>query len=197
MITLTPWDPQEIWFLVSAALAKRPAIIAPFVTRPAELVLDRAALGLPPAAATVKGVYRLRAARAESDGTVVLQGTGVTNAFLTQTLPLLEGEKLDLNVYVVTSTELFDLLPTAEREQIFPEAHQQEAMGITDFTLATMTRWVRSDYGRTHTLHPFRFRHFLGSGSGAMVMSEAGLDGAGQFKAIRAYVRDLAKRRHV
>ena len=39
MITLTPWDPQEIWFLVSAALAKRPAIIAPFVTRPAELVL--------------------------------------------------------------------------------------------------------------------------------------------------------------
>ena len=32
MITLTPWDPQEIWFLISAALAKRPAIIAPFVT---------------------------------------------------------------------------------------------------------------------------------------------------------------------
>ena len=48
MITLTPWDPQEIWFLVSAALAKRPAIIAPFVTRPPELVLDREALGLPP-----------------------------------------------------------------------------------------------------------------------------------------------------
>lgn len=197
MITLTPWDPQEIWFLVSAALAKRPAIIAPFVTRPAELVLDRAALGLPPAAAAAKGVYRLHAARAESNGTLVLQGTGVTNAFLTQTLPLLEREGLDLNVYVVTSSELFDLLPSAEREQIFPEAHQQEAMGITDFTLATMTRWVRSDYGRTHSLHPFRYRHFLGSGSGAMVMSEAGLDGAGQFKAIHAYVRDRAKGHHV
>jgi len=144
---------------------------------------------LPPASATAKGVYRLRAARAESNGTLVLQGTGVTNAFLTQTLPLLESEGLDLNVYVVTSTELFDLLPPAEREQIFPEAHQQEAMGITDFTFATMTRWVRSNYGRTHTLHPFRFRHFLGSGSGAMVMSEAGLDGPGQFEAIRAYLR--------
>jgi transketolase len=190
MITLTPWDPQELWFLVSAALAKRPAIIAPFVTRPAEVVLDRAALGLPPAASAVQGVCRLRAARAGSHGTLVLQGTGVTNAFLTQTLPLMEREKLDLNVYAVTSSELFDLLPPAQREQIFPEAHQQEAMGITDFTMATMTRWVRSDYGRNHSLHPFRYGHFLGSGSGAMVMSEAGLDGAGQFEAIRAYLRD-------
>jgi transketolase len=196
MITLTPWDPQEIWFLVSAALAKRPAIIAPFVTRPAELLIDRAAFGLPPAAAAVKGVYRLCAPRTKSHGTLVLQGTGVTNAFLTQTLPLLERDGLDLNVYVVTSSELFGLLPAAEREQIFPEAHQQEAMGITDFTFATMMRWVRSDYGRTHSLHPFRHQHFLGSGSGAMVMSEAGLDGDGQFKAISAYIRDRAKSRH-
>lgn len=189
MITLTPWDPQEIWYLVAAALDRRPAIIAPFVTRPPELVLDRAALGLPPASAAAQGVYRLRAAQGKSAGTIVLQGTGVTNAFLTGTLPLLDREGPNLNLYVVTSTELFDLLPVAERERIFPEAHQQEAMGITDYTLATMTRWVRSDYGRAHTLHPFRHGHFLGSGSGAKVMTEAGLDGPGQFDAIRAYVQ--------
>lgn len=190
MITLTPWDPQEIWYLVSAALAKRPAIIAPFVTRPPELVLDRAALGLPPASVAAQGVYRLRAARWLSQGTVVLQGTGVTNAFLTQTLPLIDREKIDLNVYVITSSELFDMLPAKERERIFPEARQQEAMGITDFTLATMNRWVRSDYGRKYSLHPFRHGHFLGSGPGAMVMAEAGLDGATQFEAIRAYVHE-------
>jgi transketolase len=190
MITLTPWDPQEIWFLVSAALAKRPAIIAPFITRPPELVLDRATLGLPPASTAAQGVYRLRAARWLSQGTIVLQGTGVTNAFLNETLPLLEREKLDFNVYVITSSELFDMLPPAKRKRIFPEAHQQEAMGITDFTLATMTRWVRSDYGRKHTLHPFRHKHFLGSGPGAIVMAEAGLDGVSQFEAIRAYVQN-------
>lgn len=190
MITLTPWDPQEIWFLVSAALAKRPAIIAPFVTRPAEIVLDRAALGLPSAALAAQGVYRLRRARGCSQGTIVLQGTGVTNAFVNETLPLIHNAGLGLNVYVVTSSELFDMLSPTERENIFPEAHQQEAMGITDFTFATMTRWVRSDRGRTHSLHPFRNGHFLGSGSGAAVMKEAGLDGAGQFEAIRAYVRD-------
>jgi transketolase len=188
MITLTPWDPQEVWFMVSAALAKRPAIIAPFVTRPPELVLDRAAHGLPSAALAAQGVYRLRAAHGHSQGTVVLQGTGVTNAFVTETLPLINNAGLSLNVYVITSSELFDLLPPNEREEIFPEVHQQDAMGITDFTMATMIRWVRSDRGRAFSLHPFRHNHFLGSGSGAMVMSEAGLDGKSQFEAICEYL---------
>ena len=190
MITLTPWDPQEVWFLVSAALAKRPAIIAPFVTRPPETVVDRTELGLPPASVAAQGVYCLRAARWLSQGTVVLQGTGVTNAFLTKTLPLLERDNIDINVYVVTSSELFDMLPETTRKRIFPEAHQKDAMGITDFTMATMMRWVRSDYGRTHSLHPFRLGHFLGSGPGATVMAEAGLDGVSQYHAICSFVRD-------
>jgi transketolase len=189
MITLTPWDPQEIWFLVSAALAKRPAIIAPFVTRPPETVLDRAAHGLPSAALAAQGVYCLRCVHGRSDATIVLQGTGVMNAFVNETLPLIDHEGLGLNVYVITSTELFDMLPPAERDRILPEAHQHEAMGITDFTMATMTRWIRSDLGRAHSLHPFRHGHFLGSGSGAMVMKEAGLDGRSQFEAILGFVR--------
>jgi transketolase len=196
MITLTPWDPQEIWFLISAALAKRPSIIAPFVTRPPETVLDRLALGLPPASAAAKGVSCLRSVRGFSQGTIVLQGTGVTNAFVNETLPLIDNAGLGLNVYVITSTELFDMLPLAEQEMIFPERHQQEAMGITDFTLATMSRWVRSNLGRAHSLHPFRRGHFLGSGSGAMVMKEAGLDGPNQFEAIRVYIRERLGRNH-
>lgn len=197
MITLTPWDPQEIWFLVSAALAKRPAIIAPFVTRPPEMVFDRAAHGLPSASLAAQGVYALRAVRGRSQGTIVLQGTGVTNEFVTQTLPLIKNAALGLNVYVVTSTELFDMLSPSEQERIFPEAHQQEAMGITDFTFATMTRWVRSNYGRAHTLHPFAHGHYLGSGSGSTVMREAGLDGVSQYEAIRAYIRDLPRNQGV
>ena len=48
-VTLTPWEPQEVWPLLATALAQRPAVIAPFVTRPNETVLDRPALGLAPA----------------------------------------------------------------------------------------------------------------------------------------------------
>lgn len=194
MITLTPWDPQEVWHLVTAALARRPAIIAPFVTRPPETVLDRAALGLPPASASAKGVYRLRAASGAGDGVVVLQGSAVTYAFVQHALPLINRDGPDVHVYVVTSAELFDTLPPDEREAILPTAHAAAAMGITDFTLPTMYRWIRSDIGRAHTMHPYMKGHFLGSGQGSVVVAEAGLDGPGQLSAIREYVARLGAR---
>jgi len=189
LITLTPWDPQEIGTLLAAALAQRPAVIAPFVTRPNEVVLDRKHLGLSPASAATSGVYRLRAAQGAGDATVVLQGSGVTYAFVQDALPKLLEEGIDLNVYYVASAEMFDALSAEEREHIFPEKHAREAMGITGFTLPTMYRWIRSDRGRAATLHPFRGGRFLGSGTAARVLAEAGLDGKGQFEAIRAFVK--------
>lgn len=190
MITLTPWDPQEIWTLISAALAKRPALIAPFITRPTETIIDRKALGIPPPTTAASGVYLLRETQGKGDGTVVLQGSEVGYAFVETTLPLIEKESVDLNVYYVASAELFDLLPRSEQERIFPETRAQEAMGITGFTLPTMYRWIRSDRGRLMTLHPFRKGHYLGSGQADMVVAEAGLDGESQFRAILRYVKE-------
>jgi transketolase len=190
MVTLTPWDPAEIWPLMSAAFSRRPAVIAPFVTRPNETVLDRAALGLAPATAAASGLYLLRAANGESDGTLVLQGSGVTYAFIEDALPRLEADGIDLNVYYVASAELFDALPEEEQQRIFPEEHAREAVGITGFTLPTMERWIRSEQGRAMTLHPFRKGHFLGSGPADRVLAEAGLDGESQFRAIRNWVRE-------
>jgi transketolase len=195
-ITLTPWDPAEMWTLVSAALAKRPAVIAPFVTRPNETVPDRVKQGLAPVTAARTGVYRLRAPRNGSgDGTLVLQESAVTMAFVAEVLPRLEKEGLDLDVYYVASAELFDLLPPAERERIFPEAKAQEAMGITGFTLATLYRWVRTDAGRAASLHPYRKGHFPGSGQGAAVMAEAGLGPEDQYKAVRGWLDAMVKSR--
>lgn len=192
-ITLTPWDPQEIWPLVAAALAKRPAIIAPFVTRPNEKVLDRAQLGLAPAEEAVNGVYLLRKPRGRGEGTIVLQESAAAYAFLEEALPLLDKDGIDLWVYYVSSAELFDFLPAAKQRSLFPEERAREAMGITGFTLPTLFRWVRSDLGLSMTLHPFRKGHFLGSGQGEMVLAEAGLDGKSQYKAIKKYVQALRK----
>jgi len=189
MITLTPWEPQEIWHLVSAALARRPAVIAPFVTRPAETIIDRKAMGLADPSAAATGVYRLRSARGAGDGTVVLQESGVAYAFVEQALPLLESKGIDLNVYYIASAELFDMLPGQERDAIFPPAHALEAMGITGFTMSTMYRWVRSDFGRRLSLHPYERGHFLGSGQAHAVLAEAGLDGRSQFERIMRYVK--------
>jgi transketolase len=188
MITLTPWDPAEIWTLLAAAFRHRPAVIAPFVTRPSETILDRAALGLAPAEAAATGVYLLRKPKGGGDVTIVLQESAVAYAFLEEALPLLAKDGIDARVYYVASAELFDLLPAEEQKRLFPEEHARAALGITGFTLPTMFRWVVSDLGRAHTLHPFRKGHFLGSGQGPVVLAEAGLDGASQAQAIKAYV---------
>jgi len=193
MITLTPWDPQEVWPLLAAALSKRPAVVAPFVTRPSEPVLDRAALGLPAAEAAAQGVYALRTAKGQGDGSVVLQGSGVAYVFVQEVLPRLEERGVDLNAYYVASAELFDMLPEAERAAIFPSARADEAMAITGFTLSTMYRWVRSDLGRRRSLHPYAKGHYLGSGQGQQVIAEAGLDGDSQVDAIVSYVEARRK----
>jgi transketolase len=191
-ITLTPWEPQEIWPLLAAALTTRPAVIVPFVTRPNQRVLDRAALGLAVPDDAVSGVYLLRRPRGRGEGTLVLQESATAYAFVEDALPLLEQDGLDPWVYYVASAELFDLLPEEKQAAIFPEARAQEAMSITGFTLPTMFRWIRSDVGRRRTLHPYRAGHYLGSGQGHVVLAEAGLDGKSQYRAIKEY---LAARR--
>jgi transketolase len=193
MITLTPWEPQEVWPLMAAALRASPAVIAPFVSRPSETVPDRIALGLAPATEAARGVYKLRSAAGKSDGAIVLQESGVAYAFVEQTLPLLTQRGIDIDVYYVASAELFDLQCPMDKEKIFPESVAMRAMGLTGFTLPTMYRWVRSDVGRTHTLHPFSHGRYPGSGPGARVLSEAGLDGDSQLAAITRYLDARAR----
>jgi transketolase len=193
MITLTPWDPNEIWYLLAAALSARPAVIAPFVTRPAEVVLDRQSLGLAPAGEAMNGVYQLRKPRGTPDAIVVLQESAVAYAFITKALPQLEKAGVDVEAYYVASAELFDRLPEGERARIFPESKQQRALGITGFTLPTMYRWIRSDAGRKMTMHPYMHGHYPGSGSGRAVIAEAGLDGESQYRRICEFIEVHAR----
>ncbi|HEX9163687.1 MAG TPA: hypothetical protein VF980_18410 [Thermoanaerobaculia bacterium] len=188
MITLTPWDPNEIWYLLAAAIAARPSVIAPFVTRPAEIVLDRKLLGFAPPQEAANGVYRLRRARGVPDATIVLQESAVTYAFITEALPRLEQAGAEVEAYYVASAELFDRLSEQERSHIFPESKQTEAMGITGFTLPTMYRWVRSDLGRRMTMHPYMHGRYPGSGSGRAVLAQAGLDGESQCRRICEFI---------
>lgn len=190
LITLTPWDPQEIWPLMIEGLQKRPAILAPFVTRPEDVILDRQKLRLPEPSAAIKGIYPLRKAdmkAKEYHGTLVLQGNAVATIFVNDVLEKLDAQGFNLNVYYVTSAELYALLPEDEQEAIFPEKLKMHAFGMTDFTLPTMYKWIRSEEGIRRTLYPFRRGHYLGSGSGAKVLEEAGIHAAGQLKAITEY----------
>lgn len=187
-ITLTPWDPNELWPLTIAALKQQPAVIAPFVTRPNEPIVDRKALGLAPAEASADGVYKLLAANGKSDGTLIYQGSDVMYAFVLEVLPRLREKGINLDVYYVASAELFDRLPQKERERIYPNEAAQRAMAITGFTLPTTYRWVMSEWGRINTMHPFQKGVYLTSGSANKVMEEAGLHPEAQLKGILKFI---------
>jgi transketolase len=190
-ITLTPWDPAEVWPMLVASLQARPALLAPFVTRPALPVPDRAALGLPPAHAAAKGLYAMRRG---GKAAVVLQGHGVATFFTRDVLPKLDAKGLKLSVFYVSSAELFDRLPDEEKRRLFPPELAQRAMGVTDFTLPTLWRWVRSDEGLAASLHPLKRQGYLGSGSWDKVLEQAGLDGRSQLAAIEAWVKAVEAR---
>lgn len=197
MITLTPWDPMEIWHLVTAALKHRPAVLSPFVSRPSEIVVDRKALGIPEAAAAVKGVYAFRKAdngTSQYNGTLVLLGSAVATAFVNDVLKEVDALGFNMNIYYIASTELFKLLPEKEQESIFPQRHKFHSMGMTDFTLPTLYQWVRSDEGLRRTLYPFRKGHYLGSGTGPKVLEEADLHPEGQLAAITDYAKMIETR---
>lgn len=190
LITITPWEPGEIWPLLVAALKRRPAILSPFVTRPNELVIDREKMNLASATDAVKGVYALRKADSgqKVDGSVILQESGVTIEFVTKVLPMLDKKGYNLNIYHVSSAELYDAHGKAEREALLPYEVRSTALGITGFTLPTMYKWITSFEGRYRILHPFRKGYYLGSGTAESVLHQAGLDADSIYEEVVKYV---------
>ena len=81
------------------------------------------------------------------------------------------------------------------KRRTYPHAAFENAFGITGFTLPTMFKWIGSTHGREHSLHPFKKGRYLGSGSGRMVMEEAGLDGNNQFRAMRKFLDGMTRAR--
>jgi transketolase len=188
-ITLTPWDPNEIWPLIVASLKQNPVLIVPFVTRPAEVIVDRKKIGFPEVTDTVNGIYYVRKAK-KSKATVIYQGAEV-GVELPNVIAELDKENIDVNVLYVSSSELFSYLPKEKQEQILPEELKRNAMAVTGFTLDTMNEYILTEKGRDASLHPFKNGIFLGSGPGGEVLKQAGLDVKSQLNAIRNFVKSI------
>ena len=169
-------------------MLQRPAVLAPFVTRPSEVTIDRAALGLAAPEASVKGIYKLLQANGKPEASIVYQGSDVAYAFLDGVLPRLKETGMNLDVYYVSSVELFDRLGQEEKHQIYPASVAGSAMMFTGFTPATTYRWIMSERGREYTYFPWRNGKFLGSGTGDVCLEQAGMHGEAQWEIIQDFV---------
>ncbi|WP_424245762.1 transketolase [Elusimicrobium posterum] len=192
-ICLTPFEVDEVWPLVTYALSKRPAVLAPFVIRASENFVDRAAIGQSKPEDTMKGIYALNRVEGEADGSVILQGAGVAKIFLSGVLPELKNQGLKINVFYVSSRELFDMLSKEEQEQILPYSVREQATAVTDFTPPTIADLLCGKTGKDHMLWPHKNGQYLGSGKAAKLYEEAGLDAKGMLSGILSYIKALKK----
>jgi len=189
VITLTPWDPNEIWPLMIASMKNNPALIIPFVTRPSEVIIDRQKYLFPDVSETANGIYYVRKAK-KSKATVLYQGAEV-GIELPNIVTGLDKEKVDVNILYVSSPELFSYLSKKKQAEILPDELKYNAMAVTGFTIDTMYKYLLTEKGRDFSLHPFKKGVFLGSGSGGEVLKQAGLDVKSQIHAIKKFVENL------
>lgn len=187
-ITLTPLDAKDVWPSLVAAMAKKPAVLYPFVTRP-EVCQNARAKG----ADASKGVYALVKEK-DAQGALIIQGSGVGEIFMQQTYPMLKKAGIKLNVYYVCSRELFLMLDEKEQNRILPLSEQKRAMAITDFTMPTMYAWLKSELGQKCSLYPFKDGKYLSSGKAPKIYEQAHLDAKSQFKAIKNYLQKMKEK---
>lgn len=189
-ITLTPLDANDVWPSLTAALNKRPAVLYPVVTRPNVKITDRITLGSDSQTQAKNGVYALYK-HPQAQGTVILQGSGVGEIFVQEVLPKIKQENLPINAYYVVSAELYDMLSESEQNNVLPVTELYRAMAITDFTIPTMYKWLKSVKGVEFSLYPLKQGKYLTSGQAADCYKEAGLDGEAQLKQIKDYLQNL------
>ena len=187
-ISLTPWDPQEIWTAHGGGAGAAPGgHLVPFVTRPSETVLDRADPG--PGAGRSggpTGVYRAARDRDPADGTVVLQESAVAYAFVERGAAASRGGgRRPLRLLRGQRRAVRPRCPRSGGGSCRSRAARPSASPVSPCPRCTAGSPAE---GGPRALHPFRTGHFLGSGQGEMVLAEAGLDGEGQYQAISAFV---------
>ena len=102
--------------------------------------------------------------------------------------PKLKEKGINLDVYYISSVELFDRLPEEERRAIFPESVAQSAMMFSGFTAATTYRWIMSERGRKYTMYPWKSGSFLGSGQGDVCLEQAGMHAEAQLETIMNFI---------
>jgi transketolase len=191
VITLTPWDNREVWPLLLAALRKKPAAVAFYVTRPQETVADREHLGLADTDCCIQGLYEIKIPDPgkKCDGYVIIQGSAVMLEVI-KVIREIEDEGCNIGYCYVTSKELFDLLPDEKQKSIWGKNKAMSSMAITDFTSDVTDKWIMSEKGRRYSMHPFSKGHFLGSGKGEDVLKQAGIDSL----SIKERILDFARR---
>ncbi|RLC76827.1 MAG: transketolase, partial [Chloroflexi bacterium] len=195
VINLHPWEHNEVPVVLGEALKHDVPIIILHLTRPAIVVPDREALGMPSHFEAAKGAYIVRDYRPDQPrmGTVIVQGTSAMVS-ITKILPKLDEEGLNVKIVAAISPELFAMQPEEYRNKVFSEADKVDSMCITTQARWLMHEWLFNKVAEEYSLSADWDNRWRTGGTVDEVIEEAHLSPRWVLEGIRRFVRDREKR---
>ncbi|UCH09829.1 MAG: transketolase, partial [Fidelibacterota bacterium] len=189
VISLHPWEHNEVAPALGTALATDVPIIALHLTRPPIEIPDREALGIPSHLEAAKGAYVMKDyAPGESKlGALIVRGTSATSSVV-QLLPRIIEEGLNLKIVAAVSYGLFVLQTKSYREHVLSAWDWDNSMIISNQAYRLMTNWVGNRRMREYALTPDWDDRWRTGGSVEEIVMESHIDPDHVWEGIQKFV---------
>jgi transketolase len=177
VISIHPWEHNEVAPALGAALATDVPIIALHLTRPAIVIPDRAALGMPSHMEAAKGAYVMLdyLPNKKPLGTVIVRGTSSTNS-LVKLIPRLREENINIRIVAAVSYGLFSMQNKAYRDQVMSLWEWDNSMIVSNQAYRTMSNWIGTRVNREYAITPDWDNNWRTGGTLDEIVEEAHLD---------------------
>jgi len=177
ILSLHPWEYNEVAPALGAALATNVPIIALHLTRPPYPTPDREALGMPSHFEAAKGAYVLKEYDEGSpkQGTVIVRGTSATHSVV-KLLPRIVEEGLNLKIVAAISYGLFADQSKSYQEKVLSQWDWDNSMIVANQAYGLMHNWIGSRKMKSYAVTPDWDNQWRTGGTLAEVTEEAHLD---------------------
>ena len=196
VINVVPWEHNEVAPLLAAALSTDRPIVALHLTRPAVLIPDRAALGVPSHMEAAKGAYVIRDHDKDrpKEGTVIVLGTSTTDS-LYELLPrFIAGEGPNVKFVQACSWELFQLQDQAYRESVLPQGDWLDSTVISNGARRLMHDWLPHRVAEEYAMTPDWDDRWRTGGSVDEIRREAHIDAESLWTGIAKFAAERTER---
>ncbi|MFC2031311.1 1-deoxy-D-xylulose-5-phosphate synthase N-terminal domain-containing protein [Chloroflexota bacterium] len=191
IINLHPWEHNEVPVLLGAALKQDVPIIALHLTRPPIEIPDREKLGMPSHFEAARGAYVVRDYLPDQPrgGTIIVQGTSAMVS-VTEILPELDEQDLNVKIVCATSPQLFVLQPEEYRQQVLSPGDRADSTVVTTQARWLMRDWLFSKVAEQYALSADWDNRWRTGGTLDEVIEEAHLSPRWVLEGIHRFVRE-------
>lgn len=196
VINVRPWNHNELAPALAAALKADAPIIALHLTRPATLVPDRAALGMPSYMEAAKGAYVLRDydPKRPKEGTLIIEGTSTMESIISLLPKFHDGSAPNCKLVATSSYELFMLQDKAYRDTVLHKSDWLDSTVISNGSRIGMHPWLSTKVAEQYAMTSDHDNRWRTGGSLEEVKREAKIDPESLMAGIKRFADDREER---